>query len=275
MRKWSIKKLFVIGSILLAVHPLLYLFFGFSMSFIPAEELLEMKHSFWLPTADIIQTEIAKVTGSLSHQLKHNSEEALQMEITVFLMQTFWRACGLMLIGMGLFKAGILSAQKENNFYKKGILMGLIAGIPMILFGIYANEQAGWTLEYSMFIGSQFNYVGSLGLSFAYICAIMLFSKSNGFQNLKSRFAAIGQTALTNYILQSMIGVLLFYGIGFGLFGQLERIEQLGVVVIVWSLQLFVSRPWLNRFKFGPLEWLWRSLTYMKKQPFRRTNNSS
>jgi uncharacterized protein len=76
--------------------------------------------------------------------------------------------------------------------------------------------------------------------------------------------------AFTNYIMQTLICTTLFYGHGFGLFGQIERAGQAAIVVAIWALQLIVSPIWLRHFLFGPLEWLWRSLTYMRRQPFRR-----
>ena len=119
-----------------------------------------------------------------------------------------------------------------------------------------------FSFEYSMFIGSQFNYWGSLFVSFGYICAIMLFAKSDKFDVLKTRFASVGQMALTNYIAQSIIGVFLFFGIGFGLFGEVDRIIQLCIVFVIWAMQLWWSNYWLDRYKFGPLEWVW-AFTYL------------
>ena len=121
-----------------------------------------------------------------------------------------------------------------------------------------------------MFIGSQFNYWGSLFLSIGYICLITLFIKSPIFFSFKNRIAAVGQMALTNYISQSIICVVTFFGIGFGFFGQLERWEQILIVISVWALQFFWSKPWLDHFQFGPLEWFWRSITYWKKQTFKK-----
>ena len=92
----------------------------------------------------------------------------------------------------------------------------------------------------------------------------MLFSKSKAVPKLQQRFKAIGKMALTNYIAQSIIGVLLFRSLG--LFGEIDRIDQLGIVIGVWLLQVAWSKPWLDKFRFGPLEWLWRSLTYGKWQ---------
>jgi uncharacterized protein len=107
-------------------------------------------------------------------------------------------------------------------------------------------------------------------ISIGYISLIMLLAKSSVFSSLKDRLAAVGQMALTNYISQSIIGALLFFGIGFSLFGQVERWMQVVIVLAVWTLQLIWSKPWLNSYRFGPLEWVWRSLTYGKKQPLRK-----
>lgn len=109
-------------------------------------------------------------------------------------------------------------------------------------------------------------------MSFGYICGIMLIAKSNILPWLRDRLAAVGQMALTNYIMQSVLGVLIFWGVGLGLCGKFERWEQFLVVIGVWVLQVLWSRPWLNKYRFGPLEWLWRSLTYMKRQPFKRVD---
>jgi uncharacterized protein len=82
--------------------------------------------------------------------------------------------------------------------------------------------------------------------------------------------AALGQMALTNYITQSIILSLIFYSYGLGLFGQLGSATAALIGVIIYSGQLVFSRVWLQRFRFGPLEWVWRSLTYGERQPMRR-----
>ena len=89
---------------------------------------------------------------------------------------------------------------------------------------------------------------------------------SNILSSSKNRLAAVGRMALSNYISQSLICITLFFGIGFGFFGQIDRWTQVIVVLFVWVLQLIWSKPWLEKFKYGPLEWMWRSFTYGKKQ---------
>ena len=87
--------------------------------------------------------------------------------------------------------------------------------------------------------------------------------------------AAVGQMALTNYLSQSLICMFLFTGAGLALFGQLERHELYYVVVAIWIVQLIWSPLWLRRFRFGPAEWLWRSLTYWQRQPMRIESDRS
>ena len=97
----------------------------------------------------------------------------------------------------------------------------------------------------------------------------MLVCRSKLFCGLKRRLAAVGRLALTNYLMQTVICTTLFYGWGLGLFDKLDRFALLGVVLMVWIFQLLISPPWLARFRFGPAEWLWRSLTYFRRQPMR------
>ncbi len=263
-RPWT---LLILGMLLIAVHTLIYGFFGTSMEQWPPEGL-EMARQSWIPETDQIEQEIAAVTGTINEQIAKNSSTAVFMETLVFLMVFLWRAGGLMLVGMALYKWGVLTAQRSATFYRNGLLTSWIIGFPIVIYGVYRNYQADWSFEYSMYLGSQFNYWGSLFVGMGYICLIMLLSKSQRLSGLVSRFAAVGQMALTNYIMQSVICVLIFFGIGLGLFGQLERTSQFLIVLGVWVLQVLWSRPWLAKYRFGPLEWVWRSLTYGKKQPF-------
>ncbi|NNK87289.1 MAG: DUF418 domain-containing protein [Flavobacteriaceae bacterium] len=269
MRKWKPKTLLIIGILIIAMHTLIYGFFGSTMQFWP-EESLEMAKLSWIPSEEYMQQEIAEVTGSLSQQIAHNSAGALMLETMVFFMIFLWRAGGLMLVGMALYKWGVLTAKRSQAFYTKGLVIGCLFGLLISGFGLYTNFKAGFSFEYSMYLGSQWNYYGSLFMAFGYICLVMLIAKSELFPWCRSRLAAAGRMALTNYLTQSIICVLIFWGIGLGLFGQFERWQQILVVLGIWILQILWSRPWLNKFQFGPFEWLWRSLTYMKRQPFKK-----
>jgi uncharacterized protein len=98
----------------------------------------------------------------------------------------------------------------------------------------------------------------------------MLVILSGALGNLMQRFAALGRMALTNYLMHSVILTTVFYGYGLGLYGAIPRFWQMGFVVAVVAFQLWYSPLWLQKYRFGPVEWLWRSLTYWKRQPMRR-----
>jgi uncharacterized protein len=97
-----------------------------------------------------------------------------------------------------------------------------------------------------------------------------LMYKSGWFKWLFTLMRPVGRMAFSNYLFQSIICGLIFYGIGFGMFGKLQRYELYYVVVSVWIFEIILSHIWMRHFSYGPFEWLWRSLTYWKKQPVKR-----
>jgi uncharacterized protein len=115
-------------------------------------------------------------------------------------------------------------------------------------------------------------HLGELGMAAAYAAGITLLFQRDAWQRRLAVFAPVGRMALTNYFLQSVMGVLLFYGYGLGLMGKLSSAAQLAVPVGLFALQAVFSHLWLARFRFGPIEWVQRSLTYGKAQPMRRAS---
>lgn len=269
LRKVRPSRQLLLGLVLMSVHTLLYALFGLSMKQWPADALADLSVT-WSPSMEKITEEISMVTGTIQEQVKHNSGTAFTLETFIFLIQIFWRASGCMLIGMALYQWGVLSAKKSLNFYRKMTFISIPTALALIIYGMIKNSEANWSMEYTMFLGFQYNYWGSLVMSLGYIGVLMLIAKSPQWQNQKTRLASVGQMALTNYISQSLICVTIFFGVGFGLFGQVERWGQVLIVLGTWVLQLSWSSYWLNRYKFGPLEWLWRSLTYGQRQPMKK-----
>jgi uncharacterized protein len=107
-------------------------------------------------------------------------------------------------------------------------------------------------------------------LVMAHVSAIILLYKSGYVRPLFRCLEAVGQMAFTNYIMQSVICTLVFFGYGLNYYAELEFYQIYFVVLAIWALQLIVSPLWLRFFLYGPLEWLWRSLTYWRWQHFRR-----
>jgi len=107
-------------------------------------------------------------------------------------------------------------------------------------------------------------------LVMAHASALILLYKSGIIQGLFKRLEAVGQMAFTNYIMHSIICTLFFFGYGLNYFAEFEFYQIYYLAFAIWILQLIISPIWLQYFYFGPLEWLWRSLTYWKVQPFKR-----
>jgi uncharacterized protein len=103
-----------------------------------------------------------------------------------------------------------------------------------------------------------------------HIALIMLFVKSGILPWLRKSLAAVGQMAFTNYITHSIICNFIFLGYGLSMYGKLQRHELYYIVIGIWIFQLIISPIWLKYFRFGPLEWGWRSLTYWERQPFKK-----
>ena len=258
-----------IGIILFAVASGLMILSGLSMPHWGEQQIAEFRAD-WNPSTEDIEEELATYRGSWLEQLPDRSFNALMMETFLFGFLFFWRIGGLMLFGMALFKLKFFSASWSARSYIVGATIGLLIGLSLIQYGVYRNEASGWALEYSFFLGGQFNYWGSVFVAFAWSNLIMLICKLEVLDWLRMALAAVGQMALTNYLAHTIICTTLFYGHGLGWFGYLSRGSLLIVVVTIWLLQLWLSPIWLKHFRFGPFEWLWRSLTYWKLQPMRR-----
>jgi uncharacterized protein len=270
-RNKSPKTLLIVGFIFISVSSIIYLLSGWSMPFWPPEQVQETMVS-WKPGPEIIEKELADFRGGWLEQMNQRVPAAIMFETFIFLIWSLWRAGGLMLIGMAFYKWGILTAERTNRFYTRGATIGLLIGISLVIFGLFRNFQENFSMDYSFFLGSQFNYWGSLFISFGFICIVMLVSKMNLRNKILRSLAGVGRTAFSNYLLQTIICTIIFYGHGFGLFGSVERWTQILIIVCIWSFQILITNIWLRYFKFGPAEWLWRTLTYWKLQPMKINN---
>lgn len=269
-RKLRPRTLLVLGLLTIAVASASLASYGaWSQHWSPAE-VQAAREQLWVPTPSQAATEIQAYRGTWTAQMKFRVPESAQMETIFFVAFTFWRVTGLMLAGMALLKLGVFSARQPASLYWTMIAIALCYGIPLTLYGTHRDFAAGWDFRYSFFQGAQFNYWASLLVSLGWVGAIMLACRSTTLLPITRRLAAVGRMAFTNYIMHTVICTTLFYGHGFGLFGKIERVWQFAIVVAIWLLQLVVSPIWLRYFLFGPLEWLWRCLTYMQWGPLRR-----
>jgi uncharacterized protein len=198
---------------------------------------------------------------------------------TIFLPLMIWDSLALMLLGLALYRWGFLSGQWSNRNYWKVMLIGYGLGLPLVIFSRYHSYLHNPTLEASLqrmeqvpieWTGLIYPFQRIL-LVMAHVSAIILLYKSRFMQGLFRRLEAVGQMAFTNYIMHSVICTLFFFGYGLNYYAELEYYQLYFVVAAIWILQLLLSPLWLQWFPYGPLEWLWRSLTYWRRQPFWRS----
>lgn len=180
-----------------------------------------------------------------------------------------WDVLSMMLLGIALFKLNILTAEKTFKFYGLMALLGYGVGLTINYYEINLIIKSNFS--YMGFSKSHLTYyIGKTTVAIGHVASIMILCKLPMLHWLKQSLAAVGKMALTNYVMHSIICMIIFTGVGFGLFGKLQRHELLYVVFSIWIFQLILSPIWLKYFYFGPLEWGWRYLSYLKKYPFRK-----
>jgi uncharacterized protein len=147
-------------------------------------------------------------------------------------------------------------------------LVSLTIGLPVALAGLGCLGMPHDSAAYNImqFLGS---YIGGSALGIFYVCAVLLLLQKASGQRILAPFAAVGRMAATNYILQSVICVLFFYSFGLGLYGKTSPVAGFFLAIGLYIFQVFFSNFWMSRFLYGPIEWLWRSLTYGKKMPIK------
>lgn len=197
---------------------------------------------------------------------------------TVYMLIILWDSLALMLLGLALFRWGFLSGNWGARDYGKVVAIGYGIGLPLVCYSFYHDYRSNPNLEAGLlrmktvpieWVNLIYPFQRIL-LVMAHVAAIILLYKSGYARPLFRRLEAVGQMAFTNYILQSVICTLVFFGYGLNYYAELEFYQIYFVVLAIWVLQLIVSPLWLRFFYYGPLEWVWRSLTYWHLQPFLR-----
>ena len=222
------------------------------------------------PTAESLAEEIDAYRSGYLDIVRFRAPAVFMLQTFLILTFTLWRVGGLMLIGMALMKLGVFSAARSSRFYAWCVGLGYGVGLPIVALSAWQLNTHAFSGLYFFKVGTYYNYVGSVAVAFGHLGVVMLACRHGALKKVRARLAAVGRMALTNYLMQSLLMTTLFYGYGFGLYGSVDRFAQMGIVVVVLALELWWSPLWLERFRFGPCEWLWRSLTYWRRQPMVR-----
>ena len=184
---------------------------------------------------------------------------------TWFLTDYFGRALGAMLIGAALYRTGVISGNRAPSFYRRMAAWGLGVGLPLSAAGFALMAATGFDIDWAV-AGTIPNTLATMPLCLGYLSLIALRNAARD-RGLRQRICAAGRMALTNYLTQTALGLLVLGALLDDL--ELGRSGIAVFVVAVWAVQLWWSKAWLDRFAFGPVEWLWRCATYRRWQPIR------
>lgn len=278
-RRMGVVKLIILGLCLLVAQFALTAFFAFGINMTETlahapnaspeavRAWADMQQGIGLYTPQQLHEVLGLYRGSWAQIAQHQLTEEWMAPVNG-LWQFGWETLAYMLFGMAALKSGFLTGDWERRRYLKVIAIGFGVGIPLYaLLAWWLVHQhfaifwlvAGWltaTVPIRPF------------MILAIAASVILLTRNNGW--LTQRIAAAGRAAFTNYLGTSLLMTTLFYGYGAGLFGNLTRIQLWLPVIGAWLIMLLWSKPWLDRFNYGPFEWLWRSLARMRLQPMRK-----
>lgn len=181
-------------------------------------------------------------------------------------------AIGVFMIGVWLVRSGKMhDVAAQRAFFARLALYAIPAGLALVACSVALGTSFDFADEMGMMtLASAVMLAGSLPLALGYLALFVLGLGVPGLRRVLGWLAPAGRMALTNYLLQSLVAALVFHGYGLALWGQLGRAAQVALVLAVFLAQLLLSALWLSRFRFGPMEWLWRWLTYGVRPPMRK-----
>lgn len=271
MRSWKPRRLIIVGLVFFFLGALWNTLMMAPLAFAPPEVVAEVELQAWAPSPESLAAEIEAYRSGFMSALAMNAQSWATLQIFVAAITLYWRTVGIMLIGLALFKSGVLLGRRLAGFYAVLIACGAVA-VSVIFWETSHIIADGFPFPATPAWRELGNYFLSPVVSLGYIGVLLLLLRASWFAGPAGVLAAVGRMAFTNYIAQSVIMTTIFWGgRGFGLFGEIDRPSQLGLVLAVWALQLVWSPLWLKRYRMGPLEWVWRVLTYKTAPPLRRT----
>lgn len=217
---------------------------------------------------DMLTDEVKAYTGTFLSAMTHRVIALLTMYLFLLPFGFFWMCSGIMMAGMALTRTGVLTGERSTRFYAASAVAGLAIGIGGTSAALAALEHSG--IDHAGMLFQGFGQLIGIPTSLGYAAALILLLKLGLLRPLTAALAAVGRMALSNYLLQTIIATTIFYPHGFGYFGTVQYPELWLVLGGIWAVNILFSLLWLRFFRFGPAEWLWRSLTYWERQPMLR-----
>lgn len=212
---------------------------------------------------------IGSMRGGWIDQMAHRIPASMEMYSFNIPVYLFWFVSSAMVLGMALVRSGFLAALSRKPGLIWFMTLAFVIGVPGTFLNLHHGLISNTGPTLSFIVSAQYDYWLALIVTAGIIIFSIVFVREIGQGMPVSWVVAVGRMAISNYFFQSLICTAVFYGHGFGLFGKISRSGQFFIVLLIWALMIAASRLWLKYFRFGPLEWAWRSFYLQKRIPFR------
>lgn len=275
-RKSSNRKIAIWGTVLVVLPSLLmFIFLGFiSLGSMTPEGKSAIDASFQesIDTFKILIENAYQIygSGSFADITAIRVKEWLTLLPGMFFF--YPSVLGMFLFGTWAARKGLGQADTTSlGFFKKLLPWSLVLGLAGEGLYTWLSQVVNMSVPTGYSVLATFSHaIGAPALTLFYVSLVITLYKKGFLCGLWNVLVPVGRMALTNYLMQSVICTTIFYSYGFGYFGKLNTSEGIILVFIIFIVQIFFSRYWLSRFRFGPMEWLWRRLTYLSPQPMRK-----
>jgi uncharacterized protein len=289
MRKLSGRTLCIIGGLILAIHSAQGLRAAYRATHVSRKieayqgilsaggrlseeqraelERAEKMREGYRPDARTMEREIQATRSGYLVNLAFRAPTTASWESDFFYRRLIWDVAGMLILGMGLMKLGVFDGSRSFSFYGWMAIIGYGIGLPLDLTMAVLWLRSHFDPVQMFWYMKMPSDIVRFSVAAGHIAVIMMICKAGVLRPVTKSLSNVGRMALSNYLLTSVLCTLFFYGYGLGMFARLQRYQLLYVLAAVWVINLVFSAAWLRFFRFGPAEWVWRSLTYGEIQP--------
>ena len=223
------------------------------------------------PKPEVLQKQIAEVKVGYWQLFRNRWDYNHTFQSVYLYYHWVFDVLGFMWLGMGLLKAGFFHGRCRAGVYWSLVLVGIGTALAQFAWAVRWQQTGFSAVALELRLVQDLTYAHSRALvALAWASALLLVLRAGWLRLLTASLGAVGRMAFSCYILQTVVCSLLFFGYGLAWFGTIPRAQLMLVVLAVSLLQIVFSLVWLRMFRFGPLEWAWRSLVWWRVQPLRR-----
>jgi uncharacterized protein len=275
-RNWSSKTIMIVGCILVLNLP----FFAvrvFQLNAPPPTDVeIAQQQAFMSQMGEVATVHFQiKKTGTLLELFGINAFAGL---FGKFIFQVItgrlWITFGLFLLGLYAGRKKIFDYTPENRLFFRRLAFGSgIVALISTIFSLLYGQMFGSITSIGDLVGATAFDFHQATLSVFYLSIVVLLYWETRSRVVLSNLAPVGKMGLTTYLTQSVFGLLVFYGIGFGMIGEMGSAASIMISIMFYFVQILFSRIWLNYFTMGPVEWLWRAATYLTLPPYKKVNS--